>query len=528
MTLPTKSKQQVKRVFSKLSKKATAVSDTVLPVKPSPDKQLGELFRDVQMSRISSDSKTFVDAIPNQAAKKIIKAYEHAQADSDFDLKRFVHDHFTEVTEAAGSHSDGTDTPYTYIESLWPLLTRQATTNTGSLIALPRPYVVPGGRFREQFYWDGYFIMLGLVESKRFDLIENMMKNYTYMIRKIGYIPTANRTYLLSRSQPPFFSHMVRLVASYQGKRAYFFYLPYLLKEYQFWMQGGLRLSSRYRAHKRAVRMPNGTVLNRYYDARDTPRPESYYEDIETAKLSTSSESETYRNLRAAAESGWDFSSRWLRDEHSLSTIHTTDIIPIDLNCLLYDLEMTISSSYSLLKQSVLAAIYRHKAEKRRRALHEYCWNNDTGLFHDYDYVADKQTKVESLASAYALYSGIASETQAKQMAARIRKDFLKTGGVVTTIQTTGQQWDAPNGWAPLQWVTIKGLERYGYNKLAETIRERWVASGVHVYHDRHKMIEKYDVENPESLGGGGEYEVQVGFGWTNGVLLALLGESPS
>ncbi|MFS8119959.1 MAG: trehalase family glycosidase, partial [Microcoleus sp.] len=361
--------QKVIKAIGHLSKTATGVGATILPPKRSPDQQLGELFSDVQMSRVNEDGKTFVDAIPNQASRKILKAYKSAHENPDFDLKKFVHEHFTDFTDAAGYHSDARRTPYTHIENLWPILTRHTPRNSGSLLALPHPYVIPGGRYQEQFYWDSYFIMLGLTSSKHYDLVDAMMKNYTYMIRKIGYIPSANRTYLLSRSQPPFFSHMVDLLAVRQGKRAYIHYLPYLLKEYQFWMQGSLRLSHRYTAHRRAVRMPDGTVLNRYYDDRDTPRPESYYEDIETAKAADADDKQVYRDLRAAAESGWDFSSRWLRDGLSLETIHTTDIVPVDLNCLLYDLEMTIAKTYSILLQPILATVFRRKAHKRAEAL---------------------------------------------------------------------------------------------------------------------------------------------------------------
>lgn len=516
----------MKKALRQISKKAEGLSATLLPPKASPDKQLGELFRAVQLQRILDDGKTFVDAVPNQAGRKIVRAYKKAREDPGFNLKKFVREHFSVVSEAAGYHAQPGDTPYAHIEGLWPVLTRRAPLNAGSLLALPRPYVVPGGRFQEQFYWDTYFIMLGLNESRRFDLIDAMMKNYTYLIRKIGYIPTANRTYLLSRSQPPFFSHMVELVARRQGSRAYIFYLPYLLKEYQFWMSGSLRLSNRYPAHRRAVRMPNGTVLNRYYDDRDTPRPESYLEDIETARAASGNDRRVYRDLRAAAESGWDFSSRWFKNPKDITTIHTTDIVPVDLNCLLYDLEMTIAQAYSLLKQPLFSTMFKRKAAKRLKTLRQYCWDEQSGLFHDYDFVKGEQTASESLASVYPLYSGIATHNQAQTIAERLKKSFLKTGGLVTTLETTGQQWDAPNGWAPLQWVAIKGLERYGFDQLAETIRERWIASNVHAYHHRGKMVEKYDVIHPESIGGGGEYPLQDGFGWTNGVLLALLKEA--
>ncbi|HEX4662617.1 MAG TPA: alpha,alpha-trehalase TreF [Candidatus Saccharimonadales bacterium] len=517
--------QQMQKLLQRLQTKATLLSNGKLMVRKSPDEQLGELFKAVQLNRVHDDGKTFVDAVPNTARRKILRAYEHARKEAGFDLTKFVSDHFTEIADAAGYQSSPTTSPQEHIMNLWPVLTRNPTKNSGSLLSLPHPYAVPGGRFQEQFYWDSYFIMLGLVASGKFELTDDIMRNFAYMIRKFGYIPTGNRTYFLSRSQPPFFARMVQLIASYKGKRTYLFYLPYLLKEYQFWMSGSLRLSSRYPVHRRVVRMPNGTILNRYYDDKSTPRPESYGEDVETAHAAGGDAGRVYLDLRAAAESGWDFSSRWLRDEINLKTIHTTDIIPIDLNCLLYDLEMTIAKCYEILRQSVLASHYRRRAHKRASALREYCWNEAVGFFFDYDFVAKSQTKVHSLAGAFPLYSGLATAEEAGRMASHLRQKFLQSGGLLTSLHNTGQQWDAPNGWAPLQWITIVGLRNYDQIELANEIAARWVQTNLQTYETSSKLVEKYNVVNHGDSGGGGEYPLQDGFGWTNGVLLQLLQE---
>lgn len=519
--------QQMQKLLRRLQNKATLLGNGKLTNRKSPDEQLGDLFKAVQMNHVHDDGKTFVDAVPNTARRKILRAYEHARKEPDFDLGKFVSNHFTEIADAAGYQSSPATPPLQHITNLWPVLTRHPVKNSGSLLSLPHPYIVPGGRFQEQFYWDSYFIMLGLVASGRYDLTDDIMRNFAYMIRKFGFIPTGNRTYFLSRSQPPFFARMVQLVASYKGKRTYLFYLPYLLKEYQFWMSGSLRLSSRYPAHKRVIRMPNGTILNRYYDERDTPRPESYSEDIETARSAGNDSKRVYRDLRAAAESGWDFSSRWLRDEINLSTIHTTEIIPVDLNCLLYDLEMTIARCYETLRQPVLSAHYRRKATKRAAALHEYCWNESIGYFFDYDFVAKTQTTVHSLAGTFPLYSSLVTQEEAGRMASHLREKFLQNGGLLTTLHDTGQQWDAPNGWAPLQWITIVGLRNYSQIELANEISMRWVKTNLDTYARSGKMVEKYNVINHTDSGGGGEYPLQDGFGWTNGVLSQLLQESP-
>jgi alpha,alpha-trehalase len=513
------------KIIKRLQHQANLVGGGILPTKKSPDELLGELFRAVQLGRVHSDGKTFVDAVPTINRRRILRAYKRARKEPDFDLTEFVRTHFTEIVDAAGYQSHSGTPPDQHMHELWPVLTRHAHKNQGSLLALPHPYIVPGGRFQEQFYWDSYFIMLGLAVSDRYDLIDGIMKNAAYMLRKLGYIPTANRTYLLSRSQPPFFAHMVRLLAEKKGRRAYIYYLPYLLREYQFWMTGGILTTARKPAHKRVVRMPDGTLLNRYYDAKATPRPESYFEDVKTAELAGGDPRRVYRDLRAAAESGWDFTSRWMRDGNDLRTIHTTEIVPVDLNCLLYDLEITIASSYRILRQPLLEKLYLNKAEKRAKAIRTYCWNEDKKFFYDYDFVAKTQTNTESLAGAFPLYSKVATPEQAKDVAIRLRKDFLKPGGLVTTLHDTGQQWDAPNGWAPLQWTSIVGLRNYGLTKEANEIKQRWVAANLLVYDKSEKMVEKYNVVDQRGDGGGGEYLLQDGFGWTNGVLLQLLNE---
>ena len=182
--------------------------------------------------------------------------------------------------------------------------------------------------------------MLGLVESDRLDLAINMVDNFAFLIDTYGHIPNGNRSYYLSRSQPPYFSSMVMLLSEIQGMDSVMRYLPYLHKEHQFWMKGKEELTEQNHTSRRVVRMQDGTILNRYWDDLAEPRPESYREDHELATTIVDQEPEvTYRHLKAGAESGWDYSSRWFKDHQSMETIMTTEIIPVDLNCLLYHLE---------------------------------------------------------------------------------------------------------------------------------------------------------------------------------------------
>lgn len=492
------------------------------------DERLGELLLDVQKMNIYGDGKTFVDLVPARRLRSIKEEYELLKKDPAFDLREFVTRHFYDATEGVyqrAYESSPDHTPLQHIDELWKFLERRTRTTKGSLLALPYTYVVPGGRFNEQFYWDSYFIMLGLASSGQWKLIEGMMKNYTHMIRKYGYIPTANRTYLLSRSQPPFFSHMVRLLAQHQGRKALRDYLPYLTAEYRFWMRGRSKLAeTEHGSYRRVVRMPNGAILNRYYDNKTTPRPESLREDIETAEQSGRKDaSRLYLHLRAAAESGWDFSSRWFLDPLDINTIHTADIVPVDLNSLLYHLELTIADAYKASFNLLKSRQFRKKAKQRAEAMQFYMWDEHDGFYRDYNFHQAVHTSVKSLAGVFPLYVGIADDNQATKVADVIRKDFLQSGGLVTTSIDNGQQWDAPNGWAPLQWVTIEGLKRYNQQGLAEEITRRWLDLNTRVYEATGKFVEKYNVENGDGLGGGGEYELQDGFGWTNGVYEALM-----
>ena len=485
---------------------------------------LGELFEKVQMQNIFPDGKTFVDCTPRSELSFIQQQYEKQKNNPAFNLLEFVNEHFIPPKTYSAKYVSVKGRPIVeHIEMLWDELTRQPEEGNNSLIPLPLPYIVPGGRFREIFYWDSYFTMLGLQVSGRGEMIENMVDNFSYLIDRFGYIPNGNRSYFLGRSQPPFYAAMVKLLS--EGKKEgqieniLIKYLPHLLKEYKFWMKGAEELNKRNREVNRVVLMPDGSILNHYADELYTPRPESYKEDIELSEK-VNDKKKLFKNLRAACESGWDFSSRWYKNENDFSSIHTTEIIPVDLNCLLFNLEQTIAEAYKLSVDNSSAEKYAVAANKRKQAINKHCWNENENFFFDYDYVEGKQKEASTLAGIFPLFFKIATAEQAKGVATYLEKHFLHPGGLVTTIVATGQQWDAPNGWAPLQYMAVAGLMKYGHNDLAKTIAHRWMTLNEKVFKSSGKMLEKYNVENIELESGGGEYPTQDGFGWSNGVYL--------
>ena len=493
-----------------------------------PNERFGELFEQAQLKRIFPDGKTFVDCTPKMTTQEIMANYKAQKGQPDFDIKTFVLAHFEKPKQYASDfQADTSKSVVEHINSLWPVLTRQPDAdNPGSLISLPNSYIVPGGRFGEIYYWDSYFTMLGLQVAGKTDMIENMVLNFAHIIDKIGFIPNGNRTYFITRSQPPFFARMVQLLAEEQGENIFLEFLPQLEKEYQFWMKGLEKVNVDNPTFEKIVRLPDGSILNRYWDHGDFPRAESYREDVETIAESSRPPKQVYRDLRSACESGWDFSSRWFADPMKLSTIHTTDIIPPDLNALLYNLELVLSKANQLGGNEEQATIYEQKANFRKIALLKYCWDAKRGYFMDYDFVKQTHTTVPSTAGMYPLTFQMATTEQAEKAAKFLKENLLKSGGLLTTLIDNHQQWDYPNGWAPLQWMSIEGLRHYGQNDLANTIKSRWIDLNTKVYKNTGKLVEKYNVVDMTLEAGGGEYPVQDGFGWTNGVLLKLICEN--
>jgi alpha,alpha-trehalase len=364
------------------------------------------------------------------------------------------------------------------------------------------------------YYWDSYFTMLGLLASGRQALVRSMADNFAFELATYGLIPNGSRTYYLTRSQPPFFALMVELVAQSEGSSAYARYRRALEREYAYWNDRT--------APTRHIVTIGSAQLDRYFDQSDAPREEEFAADEAVARASSARPAELYRDLRSAAESGWDFSSRWLADGRSLATIETTRIVPVDLNSLLCQLEATLAKAYDASGEPSKARSMRAAANRRKAALRALCWSAASGYFFDYNLDRQAPTGDFTLAGIVPLFLRLAEPAQGRAAAQTVAARFLQPGGVATSLSATGQQWDSPNGWAPLQWMTVVGLRNYGENGLAEEIARRWLRLGRGVYRRTGRMMEKYNVVDTSLPAGGGEYPSQDGFGWTNGVFLAL------
>jgi alpha,alpha-trehalase len=512
----------------------------------TPDQVYGQLFKDVQMNQVLPDGKTFVDCTPKRSPKDIMYDYGMMKG-TGFDLKKFVADNFDlPKAPAQLNYVQQEKDVSSHIKNLWSTLQRNpdSVREGSSLLPLPYPYIVPGGRFREMYYWDTYFTMLGLKESGETTIIENMVDNFAWLINTYGHIPNGTRTYYLSRSQPPFFGLMVSLLASIKGDAVYQKYLPSLEKEYLFFMDGDQDIKPG-EAFRRVVKMPDGSIMNRYWDDSPTPRQESYREDVLTAdtmvmnvmstmRFASQEAMETarkkyyaaaYTHLRACAESGIDFSTRWFADVQHLYTIETTDIVPVDLNSLLYEVEKTLAKAYKLAGNNNRQKEYEKWAAERKAAINKYCYDEKAGYYFDYHFVKNRIQTIVTPAGMYpfCFFEGTEMKEKAKKACVLIKNTLLKDGGIASSVHNSGQQWDAPNGWAPLNWMTIWGFDRCGQVAMAKDIATRWARLNNDVYQRTGKLLEKYNVVDTHIASGGGEYPTQDGFGWTNGVLLALI-----
>jgi len=405
------------------------------------------------------------------------------------------------------------------------------------LLYLPRPYVVPGGRFNEMYGWDSYFIQLGLLRDGEIGLAQDMADNFLYEIRNYGKIVNANRTYYLTRSQPPFLTQMVLGVFQRTKNRRWLRdALPAIEKYYRYWTT--------------EPHLVPQTGLSRYFDLGDGPAPEvisaerdpqgrTHYElvrdyfrtheitDYDVAQYYNRQTDQLtslfYKGDRSMRESGFDPSNRF--GPFSVDIIHYN---PVCLNSLLYLMEMQTAQIAGLLGLAAEAQIWRSRGMARAERINRLLWDAQDGLYYDHDFEHQRLRKYAFLTTFYPLWAGIATREQAARVAGNL-SEFEQPGGLQTSAVASGNQWDAPFGWAPLQLIAVQGLRRYGFSEAADRIAMKFLSLVRDEYLKSGTIVEKYDVvRRATEISGGirfGYRSNETGFGWTNAVFTALLDE---
>eukprot|EP00026_Physarum_polycephalum_P006227 Phypoly_transcript_06269.p1 GENE.Phypoly_transcript_06269~~Phypoly_transcript_06269.p1 ORF type:complete len:584 (+),score=67.80 Phypoly_transcript_06269:239-1753(+) len=417
------------------------------------------------------------------------------------------------------------------IHEKWKTLVREWNNSfcDGCFSHLPvdRPFVIAGSRFREFYYWDTYWTMQGLLVSGMLNTTKGVLLNFLELVKELGFLPNGGRIYYLNRSQPPMLTQMVdRYFAVTADIEFLEQALPILNMEYEYWMTNT------------SVEPQPGYILNRYYVINDAPRPESYFEDVTlAATLPADQAPGLYQQLSTGAETGWDFSSRWMSNEPYLASLITTEIIPLDLNSILYKNEIVLAGFYKILKQPDMQLLYEQRSQKRLAAIQDLLWNDATGFWNDRYLNGTFDTRYYG-SIWYPFWAGAFGDLTSEDISYMIQNlsEVLSyPGGVPVSTLQTGQQWDFPNGWAPLQYLAIEGLNtiantqgldpslRSQCAEIAQQIVSRWLTSNYCAWNVTGLMYEKYDVTTRGIPGGGGEYTVQSGFGWTNGVALHFL-----
>lgn len=586
-------------LLSRLTLSVIAIQSQTSVSCDSPIYCEGPLLKTVQLAELFSDSKTFVDMPTTKSEKAVVEAfYSMGGTNATKDqVKQFVNEHFTEagtevkiltnvtVQEDLSWIQDINNPDYqgwiNHLNHAWGNLTFKFDYSdlcddcVSSTLPVNRTFVVPGGRFREFYYWDSYFVIEGLLLSGQVDLAKNMIENFFDFVDRYGFIPNGARIYYLNRSQPPFLSLMVNAYFEKTNdtdfmKQA----LTYLDKEYMFWMKNSSVEVKDPKNSKKTY------VLNHYTTQNMSPRPESYLEDYNTVNdnvsYSDSVKTQMYADIAAGAESGWDYSSRWTKNDipspkqvenyEMLRTINTQNIVPIDLNSLLWNMENQLSkwhkkfgSQNKISKKK--SRYYAQQAKKRLDAMDKLMWNENAVSFYDFNLTSNSQDIEFTPANLYPLWLNaiperlLKNKTMISHIMDETEKALRKYPGILTTsYHNTTMQWDLPNGWPPLTYVAIKSFLNINnilnsqntkyttgmgttYYHLAEVLADRYAASAYCGWYntggslpgilpklsstsDDGHMFEKFDVTEIGVAGGNGEYTPQVGFGWTNGVAM--------
>ncbi|XP_033323924.2 trehalase [Megalopta genalis] len=520
----------------------------------------GPLLQTVQLAGIFPDSKTFVDLRQIHDPEETLANFNNLMnatnnMPSRSQVEQYVKENFADTSELLNSTlPDWKESPsilkrvqdpryrqwLSSLNGIWKNLAKKmaddvaANPQKHSLIYVNNTFVVPGGRFKEFYYWDSYWVIEGLLLSDMHQTAKGMIDNFLYMVEKYGFIPNGGRIYYLMRSQPPMLHLMVSRYLEFTGDYDYLHSIISTLEmEFAFWQNE--RLTN--------VRKNGKTYKMAHYVVRSNgPRPESYKEDYEIAQqLPANSQEFFYNNIKAGAESGWDFSNRWFNGDTvggklGLVNISTEYIIPVDLNAILQQNARLLGQFHRILGNFRKAASYDKLAAQIQQAIDNVLWNEEKGVWLDYNLKTNQPRNTFYPTNVAPLYTMSYNQAQREEYALSAVK-YLQSeginsflGGTPSSLHYTGEQWDYPNAWPPLQSFIIMGLYKTGVQKavsFAELLADRWVSSNYIGFANTGQMFEKYDAIMPGRGGGGGEYNVQTGFGWTNGVIFEILDVFP-
>ncbi|TRY64287.1 hypothetical protein TCAL_10817 [Tigriopus californicus] len=539
---------------------SSLILDNVPDVPPTDSKiwGYGPLLETLQLSKLFKDSKTFVDLKLIRSEEDILVDFQHLSfPPKQDDLLAFLERNFDLTPGLEFEEWNPPDwvpkpayldqlheKPLIYVgmqvNKLWNTLSRRCsaelkkTPELFSKIDLPHGFIMPGGRFREIYYWDTYWIIRGLLISDMDVTVRGILENFIHQIKLFGHIPNGTRKYYERRSQPPYLISMVSKYLEKTNDKTFLSQnLEHLEKELKF-----------FETHRTILYKWKGQNYRLFHYGADCrgPRPESYVEDLEIGTMlfkTLNEREEFYLQMKAAAESGWDFSSRWFIDPNgnnmgTLADAKTTYIAPVDLNALMFKNYNQMACFYDLIGDTKRANEHVLKAREMMKAMCYVFWDAVDHIWYDIDMLNHKHRKFFYASNLFPLWA----EAYPKRVAIEIGEcavDYLLNtgvtehkGGIPASTQHTRQQWDW-NAWPPIQHFIVAGLNKtknLRAQQLAFKIAKNYVSGTIascNVIGGICGFFEKYDPLRPGVAGGGGEYEVQKGFGWTNGVLVDFI-----
>lgn len=550
--------QILKLVTVCVAQASSSVRSILVPPCASNVYCTGPLLHAVQTARIYPDSKTFVDLrmlkSENETLQDFDQLVEKYKEPSRDQIETFVKEHFIEGQElmpweptdfnpepsVINKIADPTFKQFARdLVAIWPELARKVSPEVAenpdrySLISIPNGFIIPGGRFKEIYYWDSYWIIEGLLISGMTETAKGMIENFLFLVKKFGHVPNGARVYYEERSQPPLLTAMAAKYVAATGDLTWVrANIETLEQELKYWLE------------KKTIEITkNGGKYQmlRYYAPSSGPRPESYAEDyINADNLDTEERREDfYIDIKSAAESGWDFSARWFispngSNEGNLTNIHTRRIVPVDLNSIFAAALENVGYLNNLISNTRAAREWWALAKIWRRSIDDLLWNDKDGIWYDLDAELGEHRKYFYPTNVAPLWAKCVESDKLIPYSRKVI-EYLKAspglhypGGIPTSLDHTGEQWDFPNAWPPLQSILVQALDGTNLPEgkaMARDLAELWVRANYKGFKKNDEMFEKYDAEHPGEFGGGGEYIVQSGFGWTNGVVLELLNQ---